>query len=195
VRRWLEQETAIYQAVATALIARMDPILAELQQQLPVHERGRLLYRFDDRHVLKTPDRVLEKMARRWDDLRRQPPIDFNNLHELKDLGRFRVVTKFLSDVECICQRLEEPYDATRRGQLSASQQALGHEFSLQGNRFEDLIAMPHHRRKSGERCRKAHFTSRQPEHRVFVVEVQLLTVLQEAWDKSLLFGLWPCPM
>jgi hypothetical protein len=53
VRRWLEQETAIYRAVATALIARIDPILVNLQQQLPLHERGRLLYRLDDRHLFQ----------------------------------------------------------------------------------------------------------------------------------------------
>lgn len=184
VRRWLEQETAIYRAVATALIARIDSILAELQQQLPSHERGRLLYRLDDRHVLKTPDSILEKMARRWRDTR-QPPVGFNNLHELNDLGRFRIVTNFLSDVDWLCGQLEAPYDVTKRERLSSAQQTLGLEFSLQGNRFEDLINISHRDRKSGERCRKAHFTPRAPEHRACGVEVQVLTVLQEAWDKK----------
>jgi ppGpp synthetase/RelA/SpoT-type nucleotidyltranferase len=185
VRRWLEQETVIYRAVATALIARIDPILASLQQRLPEHERGRLLYRLDDRHVLKTPDSILEKMARRWEDPSRPPPISFNNLDELNDLGRFRIVTNFLSDVDWLCRHLEEPYDATKRERLSPLQQTLCREFSLQGNRFEDLIAISPRKRMSGERCRKAHFTSRAPEHRAYRVEVQLLTVLQESWDKK----------
>lgn len=185
VRRWLAQETAIYRAVATALIARVDPILADLQQQLPAHERGRLFYRFDDHHVLKTPESILEKMARRWEDTRRSPPINFHNLDELNDLGRFRIVTNFLSDVEWICRQLEAPYDPTKWEQLSSAQETLRCEFSLQGNRFEDLIAISHRSRKSGERCRKAQFTPKQPEHRGFRVEVQLLTVLQEAWDKK----------
>jgi ppGpp synthetase/RelA/SpoT-type nucleotidyltranferase len=185
VRRWLEQETALYRAIATALIARIDPILASLQQQLPLHERSRLLYRLDDRHVLKTPDSILEKMARRWEEPSRPPPISFSNLDELNDLGRFRIVTNFLSDVEWICRHLEEPYDATKRERLSPLQQTLGREFSLQGNRFEDLIAIAPRNRKSGERCRKAHFSPKTPEHRARRVEVQILTVLQEAWDKK----------
>jgi ppGpp synthetase/RelA/SpoT-type nucleotidyltranferase len=185
VRRWLEQETALYRAVTTALIARIDPILAGLQQQLPPHEQGRLVYRLDDRHVLKTPDSILEKMARRWEDPRRPPRVSFNNLYELNDLGRFRIVTNFLSDVEWLCRHLEEPYDASKRERLSPAQQALSREFSLQGNRFEDLIDISHRSRKSGERCRKAHFTPKVPEHRACSVEVQVLTVLQEAWDKK----------
>ncbi|MCP3136226.1 RelA/SpoT domain-containing protein [Pyxidicoccus xibeiensis] len=185
VRRWLTQETVIYRAVATALIARMDPILANLQQQLPPHEQGRLFYRLDDRHVLKTPDSILEKMARRWVDTRHPPPISFSNLDELSDLGRFRIVTNFLSDVELICGHLEAPYDATKREALSPPQQLLWREFSLQGNRFEDLISIEPRSRKSGERCRKAQFTPKAFAHRGCRVEVQILTVLQEAWDKK----------
>jgi ppGpp synthetase/RelA/SpoT-type nucleotidyltranferase len=185
VRRWLEQETTIYRAIATALISRLDPILSGLQRQLPANERDRFLYRIDDRHVLKTPDSILEKMARRWEDPHHPPPIGFDNLDELNDLGRFRIVTNFLSDVACICRHLEEPFDTRKRPLLSPQQQALREEFSLQRNRFEDLISVAPRDRKSGERCRKAHFSPRAPEHHAYRVEVQILTVLQEAWDKK----------
>jgi ppGpp synthetase/RelA/SpoT-type nucleotidyltranferase len=185
VQRWLEQETAIYRAIATALISRIDPILSCLQQQLPPNERSRLLYRIDDRHVLKTPDSILEKMARRWDDPSRPPPIGFENLDELNDLGRFRIVTNFLSDVAWICRHIEEPFDTRKLPLLSPQQQTLRQEFSLQSNRFEDLIAVTPRNRKSGERCRKAYFSPRAPEHHAHRVEVQILTVLQESWDKK----------
>jgi ppGpp synthetase/RelA/SpoT-type nucleotidyltranferase len=185
VRRWLEQETAIYRAVATALIARIEPILSSLQQALPPHERSRFLYRIDDHHVLKTPDSILEKMARRWTDCREPPPVGFHNLDELNDLGRFRIVTNFLSDVTWLCRHLEEPFDATKRDRLSALQRTLSQEFGLRGNRFEDLIDLPSRDRKSGERCRKGSFHPLAPEHRARWIEVQFLTVLQEAWDKK----------
>lgn len=185
VRRWLEQEIAVYRAVATALIARIDPILSCLQQELPPTERSRFLYRIDDRHVLKTPESILEKMARRWEDPSHAPPIGFNNLDELNDLGRFRIVTNFLSDVAWICRHLEEPFDTRQRTRLSPQQQTLRQEFSLQANRFEDLIKVPPRKRTSGERCRKGHFSPKAPEHHARRVEVQILTVLQEAWDKK----------
>lgn len=185
VRRWLRQETTLYRAISTALISRIEPILSSLQRRLPANEQERFLYRIDDRHVLKTPDSILEKMARRWEDLAHPPPIGFDNLDELNDLGRFRIVTNFLSDVACICRHIEEPFDTRKRAQLSPEQQTLRQEFSLQGNRFEDLIAVAPRNRKSGERCRKAHFSPRAPEHHAHWVEVQILTVLQEAWDKK----------
>ncbi len=185
VHRWLEQQTVIYRVVATALIARVEPILASLQQELPETAQERFLYRIDDRHVVKSPASILEKMARRWEDVSGPPPLSFNNLDELNDLGRFRIVTNFLSDGRWICERLEEPYDATKRERLSPSQRTLAQEFTLQRNRFEDLIAVPPSKRKSGERCHKGHFVPRVPEHRGICIEVQILTVLQEAWDKK----------
>lgn len=185
VRGWLEQQTAPYRAVATALIARIDPILAALQQALPPSERGRFLYRLDDCQVLKTPESILEKMARRWKDCTQAPPISFDNLAELHDLGRFRIVTNFLSDVRWLGQQLEEPFDATKREALSPPQQRLRQEFKLQGNRFEDLIALPPRERLSGERCLKGLFSPRDPERSACRIEVQLLTVLQEGWDKK----------
>lgn len=184
-RRWLDQELAPYRAVATALIARMDPLLAALQQELPPTERDRFLYRIDDRHVLKTPDSILEKMARRWKDTSRAPPVCFHNLSEFNDLGRFRIVTNFLSDVTSLGRHLEEPFDTAKREKLSTDQRVLRDEFSLQGNRFEDLIALAPHDRKSGERCLKGNFSPRAREHSTYRIEVQILTVLQEAWDKK----------
>jgi ppGpp synthetase/RelA/SpoT-type nucleotidyltranferase len=185
VQRWLEQQTAIYRMVTTALIARIEPLLASLYQELPSAERGRLLYRIDDGHVLKTPESILEKMSRKWKNTDRPPPISFENLDELNDLGRFRIVTNFLSDALWISQRLEEPYDAMKRERLSLHQQALRREFGLQSNRFEDLISLAPAERETGERCRKGHFMPLLPEYRGFRVEVQILTVLQEAWDKK----------
>jgi ppGpp synthetase/RelA/SpoT-type nucleotidyltranferase len=184
VKGWVAQQTLPYGVVATVLIARIEGLLAGLQEQLPAHERGRFLYRIDERHVRKSPDSVLEKMARKWKDTQQPPPISFHNLDQLNDLGRFRIVTNFLSDAERICQLLEEPYDGSKRRQLSPHQEALRQEFGLRDNRFEDLIAMAPAERKTGERCRKAIFTPQARENRGFGVEVQILTLLQEAWDK-----------
>jgi hypothetical protein len=185
VHRWLERETAVYRSVAQRLIRRMEPILSSLRCQLAPHERKRFLYRIDDSHVIKTPEAILEKMARLWVDPTHAPPVCFDNLDELNDLGRFRIVTNFLSDVELISARLEDPFDATKRQRLSSPQRDLHREFTLQRNHFENLIELAPGRRKSGERCHKGIFSPRRREHHTRRVEVQILTAIQEAWDKK----------
>jgi ppGpp synthetase/RelA/SpoT-type nucleotidyltranferase len=187
VRWWLEQETAIYRVIATGLIARVEPILTHLRQALPSNEQDRFFCRIDESHIIKSPDSILEKMAREWQrDTARPPPVSFDNLGQFKDLGRFRIVANFLEeDVGLITRHLEEPYDSTKSEQLTLWQLQLREEFSLLDNRFEDLISVPPGSRKSGERCRKGWFSPRQGELRGHRVEVQILSLLQEAWDKK----------
>ncbi|WP_224366325.1 RelA/SpoT domain-containing protein [Hyalangium versicolor] len=186
VRRWLEQQAAIYRGIATALIARVEPILTQLQQRLSANQPDRLFFRIDESHITKSPESILEKMAREW---RREqtlaPPVSFHNLDQLKDLGRFRIVANFLDDVEVITRCIEEPYDATKRTRITPGQFQLREEFGLASNRFEDMIAMAPEHRSTGERCRKGWFSPRQADLRGYRVEVQIVTLLQEAWDKK----------
>jgi ppGpp synthetase/RelA/SpoT-type nucleotidyltranferase len=186
VHRWLEQQAAIYRVIATGLIARVEPILTQLQQQLSANQPDRLFFRIDESHITKSPGSILEKMAREWRrEPTRAPPVSFHNLDQLKDLGRFRIVANFLDDVEVIARCLEEPYDSTKLALLTPGQYQLRKEFSLADNQFEDMIAMLPEHRSTGERCRKGWFSPRQAELRSYRVEVQVVTLLQEAWDKK----------
>jgi ppGpp synthetase/RelA/SpoT-type nucleotidyltranferase len=183
---WLEEQTRPYEAVGLALIAQMGPLLAEIQQEFPAHERRRFLYRVDSENLRKSPESILEKMAREWRDADSEaPPKSFHNLADLKDLGRFRIVASFLSDVERLCERLESTYDASRRRTLSPAQRQLAKGFRLIDNCFEDLISVRPPRRKSGERCRKGLFAPCDPSHAPYRVEVQIVTAFQEGWDKK----------
>jgi ppGpp synthetase/RelA/SpoT-type nucleotidyltranferase len=186
VQRWLEQQAGLYRVIATGLIARIEPILTHLQQDLSANEQDRLFFRIDESHITKSADSILEKMAREWQrEPARPPPVSFHNLDQLKDLGRFRIVANFLDDVELITRYLEEPYDSTKAERLTSRQLQLRKEFSLADNRFEDMIAMLPGRRGSGERCRKGWFSPWQAELRGYRVEVQIVSLLQEAWDKK----------
>lgn len=187
VLSWLDEQTRPYEAVGLALIAQLGPLLTEIQQGLPVHERRRFLYRVDADNLRKSPESILEKMAREWHEvgLGAPPPKSFHNLADLKDLGRFRIVASFLSDVELLCERLETTYDASRRRALSPAQQHLAEGFRLIDNSFEDLIRVRPPKRKSGERCRKGLFAPQDPSQGHYRIEVQIVTAFQEGWDKK----------
>jgi ppGpp synthetase/RelA/SpoT-type nucleotidyltranferase len=180
VMQWLEHRTLSFGAAALALAARIHPILRELEA--PVSP-GRLLARIDCSSHVKSPASILEKMVRAW-GAEQHPAIGFHNLHEeMSDLGRFRIVANFLSDAVRIARALEEPYDALASGRLTVAQRQLRAEYSLKENHLVDLIHLDSSHRKSGERCLKGLFRPRV--HERLAVEVQVQTLLQEAWDKK----------
>jgi ppGpp synthetase/RelA/SpoT-type nucleotidyltranferase len=126
-------------------------------------------------------------MAREWEaDKGKAPKVGFDDFPEsMDDLARFRIVLNFLSDVEMVCRKLEEPYRVSpeERLRLTPKQRALYSDFRLSDNCFEDLIMLGPEIRSSGERCRKGLFILRRDSG--VRVEVQVQTMLQEAWDKK----------
>jgi len=179
VEQWLERECLPHRYVATALIARVAPLLVDA-----FSATERFVYRLDVSHIIKSPASILEKMARSWEGPV-GPRVGFDNLYELKDLGRFRIVASFLSDAKAVRQSLEAPFDARRSASLTPLERSLHDEFMLSQNRFEDLIALAPGHRDSGERCFKGSFIPRRPEHSAYRIEVQIMTSFMEAWDKK----------
>jgi ppGpp synthetase/RelA/SpoT-type nucleotidyltranferase len=171
---------------ALALHARLQAVLDELVGALPTDERSRLFYRTDFSSLVKSPESILDKMVRDWNPGAAGPQLGFDNfLDEMEDLARFRFVFNFLSDVESVSARIEAPYQCSQQEQktLTAAQLALFNDFALKGHRLRDLINLPPDVRKSGERCRKGVFY---PKRGTQVrVEVQIQTMLEEAWDKK----------
>ncbi|WP_205519590.1 hypothetical protein [Pyxidicoccus caerfyrddinensis] len=185
MHQWLVRETGIYRNIATSLLARIEPLLTALRASLPEGERERLFARVDASHIVKSPDSILEKMARSWSGPETPPKVGFHNLDQLKDLGRFRIAANFLGDVEAITRHLADPYNATKAEGLTPEQRRLRDEFQLHDNQFENLISVLPYQRTSGERCMKGWFSPRQAGLRGYRVEVQLLTLSQESWDKK----------
>jgi ppGpp synthetase/RelA/SpoT-type nucleotidyltranferase len=185
VEQWLKQQTLPFGAAALALAARIHPILREVEAPLAP---GRLLARVDCSSHVKSPASILEKMVRLWEpdgkDLR-SPPLGFHNFRQdIHDLGRIRIVANFLSDAEIIRTALEEPYDASAAGRLTAAQKRLCADYSLKENHLVDSIHLDPGMREKGERCLKGLFRPQGP-HAPLIVELQIQTLLQEAWDKK----------
>jgi ppGpp synthetase/RelA/SpoT-type nucleotidyltranferase len=136
---------------------------------------------------MKSPESVLDKIARTWDGSETKAPEvgfrDFKN--EMEDLSRFRIVLNFLADVETLCRKLEEPYSVgpSDFGGLTVHQRALHHDFTLRKNRFDDFIMLDPRERKTGQRCHKGVFALRRDGR--LRIEVQIQSMLQEAWDKK----------
>lgn len=184
VLEWLRDKVRRYEFVTLGLIAKLDPVLKDLQAVLPQYEMNRFFYRIDAEHITKTPESIIDKMLR--DPARlaaKRPRICFNNfLDEMEDLGRFRIVTNFLSDTDKIAKALNITYGAAR-DELTPNQRFLCDEWQLKGNCLEDRIHLLPDVRKKGERCFKGCLYPRQKP--TYKVEVQIMTVLAEAWDKK----------
>ncbi len=185
VEQWLRRKTTPFELTVTTLVALVEPILRGVEEGIRQAGENRLVHRIDLGNAAKSPASILEKMAREWEARPdKAPPVSFDNFDRvLDDLGRFRIVTNFLSDVGRIADGLAMPY-RTRSG-LSAAQRSLAGDFLLRDNCFEDRILLHPGNRKKGERCCKGVFGPRRPEQSHLRVEVQIETLLQEAWDKK----------
>lgn len=183
VKAWLGDQTSQFHGAALGLVVRVQEILWSLENQ--IGGRSRFFARIDMESLQKTPEGILEKMVRGWDpDACTAPPISFNNFdRKIEDLSRFRVVTNFLSDVAHITRELERPY--VTMGPVSREQEVLRAEYLLKRNRFEDLIQLMPSDRKKGERCKKGIFYPQDTALSHLKVEVQICTILAEAWDKK----------
>jgi ppGpp synthetase/RelA/SpoT-type nucleotidyltranferase len=183
VTLWLEQQTLPFGAAALALAARIQPVLREIAD--PVSPR-RLLARIDCSSHVKSPASILEKMVRDWDpDSQGHPSLGFHNFRQdMTDLGRIRIVANFLKDAERIAAALEEPYDIEAAGRLTAAQAALRADYSLRENHLVDSVHVDPGKRRAGERCFKGLFRPQSLQEQL-VIELQVQTLLQEAWDKK----------
>lgn len=184
VEAWLREATAKYRALLVTLLARLCPVIEDVAARLPDGQKSRFLYRVDLSHLLKTPASILEKMVRRWTP--GQPPqITFENFEkEFEDLARARVVANFLSDVADIGAAVRDAF-SKRPEMLTEAQRGLRGEYYLKSNQLEDRIALAPGTRQRGERCLKGVFSPRARGFEHLQVEIQIATVLQEAWDQK----------
>lgn len=159
----------IHDVLCTVTKASVANLLTPLIQR----HQHRFFCRIDDSHQQKSPASIVEKIRR--SQLKKAGPgetepvrYDFINFAEkMTDLARFRIVCNFLHDVEVVenaieqSQELKETFDITK----------------------DSSITLRPRLRKSGERSVKFIL-----EHRArpgLFLEIQVMTQLQEAWDKK----------
>ena len=100
------------------------------------------------------------------------------------DIGRFRIVVSFLSDLSELKSKICHAFGGAGAA-LSPGQQRLRDDFILTGGRFKDTVNLAPTERKKGERSLKASFSVQHGDLKALVVELQIVTQLQEAWDKK----------
>lgn len=186
VALWLDDQTGGLRPLVLALMSRVLAVLREVERPILEQEGKRLVARVDTSALLKTPESILDKMVRGCAGLPEDQVSFLRLFQEMDDLGRFRIVTNFLSDAESVAAALSRPHQRRlhlRRtaDPLRAAQLQLADEFVLLGEGFGETVhSSP---RKGGSRSWKAHFSPRDWPERV--IEVQIQTQLQEAWDKK----------
>lgn len=168
--RYFIPKLQFHSALCTATIAAVNKILNPLIKR----HSDRFFCRIDATHTIKSSASIIDKIirSRLEAEKKKQKGESYqawgldNFVQEMADLARFRIVCNFLTDVyevaECI-RRIETIIKFFE-------------EFD-----FKDGIRQ--HRRISGERSVKIILRQRNPP-RLFL-EIQIMTQLQEAWDKK----------
>lgn len=159
----------IHDVLCTATKASIAKLLDPLIQRY----HHRFFCRIDDSHQQKSAASIVEKI-RRSQEKKAGPgepePVryDFINFAEkMTDLARFRIACNFLHDVELVENAIEHSQELRRA-------------FGIQ--KVSSITLRPR-LRKSGERSVK--FTLEHRARQGLFLEIQVMTQLQEAWDKK----------
>jgi ppGpp synthetase/RelA/SpoT-type nucleotidyltranferase len=161
---YFNSKLGMHSNLCTSMIAEVNKILSPLIKKYS----NRFFCRIDDSHSIKTPLSIIDKIRRSEIEAASNKDAALitpdNFLTTIKDLARFRIVCNFLSDIE-------ETAKAIGSSNISKF-------FNI---KVKDTIFS--RKRTSGERSKKLIL-----EHKsipgVFL-EIQIITQLQEAWDKK----------
>jgi ppGpp synthetase/RelA/SpoT-type nucleotidyltranferase len=146
----------------------------EILAPLMAEQANRFFCKIDDSHCLKSSESIIEKIRRSQSEYREKiekgetpaPSFEVDNFDKkMTDLARFRIVCNFLSDVGKVADRIKN------NGKIK--------EFF----KVEEKETINLHRRKSGERSVK--FILEYKSRPGLFIEIQIMTQLQEAWDKK----------
>jgi len=160
----------MHEALCSTTIATVKEILSSLI----IEHANRFFCRIDDTHTCKTPASIVEKIRRSQEGAEKKkekgetPEIyDLDNfLSTMTDVARFRIVCNFVSDVERVTKVIEESEEL---------------KTYLKVGKPKNSINL--HRRISGERSVK--FILEHKARPGLFIEIQIMTQLQEAWDKK----------
>jgi len=121
--------------------------------------------------VIKSPGRIAEKMITSY-NLTPDTPITAQNfLIETGDVGRFRILCNYLSDVNFISDNIKK---------IDSHIQNIKHL----DHKYKDYIKTPYEERRAGHRAIQHYFRCEKSELH-FVFEVQIMTLFEHGWDKK----------
>jgi ppGpp synthetase/RelA/SpoT-type nucleotidyltranferase len=148
----------------------------EIIKPLIKKHSDRFFCRIDDTHPIKTPASIIEKILRSRTEAEKKKDkgklnkdvvysLD-NFVDEMTDLARFRIVCNFLEDVFEVSESIRNSTSITK---------------FFNESKFDDTINL--HKRTKGERSLKLILKHKSQPH--IYLEIQIMTQLQEAWDKK----------
>lgn len=159
----------IHDALCTTTKATVEKLLFPLKKQYG----HRFFCRVDDSHQQKSPASIIDKIRRSQTEKVKpgepeQEHYDLNNFAtKMTDLARFRIVCNFLNDVDKVAEVISNSIELT----------------NIFNIKQESSIILRPKSRKSGERSIK--FILELKSHPGLYLEIQVMTQLQEAWDKK----------
>lgn len=173
-----------FRTAASAALRLVEEIQGD-RPRLP-GEDGRFVYRLDTTQRTKQPSSIITKMCRIIKDTKDKNPawltykdnaeafLDHFLYTELSDVARFRIVCNYISDVRHLGEYLRN--SPKLRAQIPLFDPERDYK-----DRIDDLEL-----RERAQGHRAIHLSLPfKIEERVVRVEVQLMTMLQEAWDKK----------
>jgi ppGpp synthetase/RelA/SpoT-type nucleotidyltranferase len=161
----------MHKALCSTTIAAAKEILSPLI----IEHSNRFFCRIDDTHTCKTPASIVEKIRRSQEkttetkkgEVETPEVYDLNNfLSTMTDIVRFRIVCNFISDVERVAEVIQKSEKLKTYLKVGDPKDSINQ-----------------HRRISGERSIK--FILEHKSRSGLFIEIQIMTQLQEAWDKK----------
>jgi len=122
-----------------------------------------------ENQVIKSPSRIAEKMIASYNESKRKQVSPQNFLIKMEDVGRFRILCNYLSDVKYISCKVKT-IDS--------------HISNIKHIKFKDHIRTPYEERRAGHRALQHYFRCEMSELH-FVFEVQIMTLFEHGWDKK----------
>jgi len=159
----------IHDVLCTTTMATVKKLLAPLKKRYG----HRFFCDIDDSNRQKNPASIIDKIRRSQAEKSKpgepEPDrCDLNNFTtKMTDLARFRIVCNFLSDVDKVSKAIRNTEELTNAFNIKE----------------ESTIYLRPKNRKSGERSNK--FVFELKDQPGLFLEIQVMTQLQEAWDKK----------
>lgn len=168
-RVWIEEKIQAHKDLMPVVKGILEGIVESymLEVQNKNHRMAAELFS-DKKNMVKVADSILEKI---WRSRKDQGTYTKENFHEtMEDIMRFRILCNYLKDIEALKKILPREIMKIK-----------GYELH---NGPKDFIMKDPEDRKKGHRA--VHFVFRMNHsQKNYLFEVQLMTLLQHAWDKK----------
>lgn len=167
-RKWIEEKVRAHKDIMLYVKSILSSIIEAYENEVKQkNNRMVAVLMQEEEYMVKSTDSIIEKI---WRNLQNSGTCNKENFHEsMEDILRFRILCNYLTDIKALKKFLPEKMSEK------------GYEIV---NGIKDFIEQCPEDRKRGHRA--VHFVFKiSLNKKDFLFEVQLMTLLQNAWDKK----------